>query len=137
MTGLNYNKALFVKMQKENEKMTEAIIPLHHIIIISIQSQYLPSELKDADSRINNHISVSSTSISIPIPLAAKNDCSVKSSEVLLDDYFHGEQYTQSFFPYPEQGSPRSPVPSFRLMYTRDKLPIDTMMVRSRIESDA
>ena len=133
MTGLNCNKALFVNVQKENERIVETFIPLHHIVIITIQSKYLPPELKDADSRINNHIRISSTSISIPIPLVAKDDYSMKSSEGLLGDYFRGEQYTQSFFPYPEQGSPRSPVPSFRLMYTRDVLPIDAMIVRVRV----
>ena len=136
MTGLSCTNALFVKSQRVNDKLLETLIPLRPIILITIQNNYLPASLKGPGSRINTHLTVSPAGISIPIPLVAKGDGSAKSPDVLLGDYFRGEQYTHSFFPYPEQGSPRSAVPSFHLVCTRDVVPLDVVIVGVRAESD-
>ena len=136
MTGLSCTNALFVKSQRVNDKLLETLIPLRPIILVTIQNNYLPAGLKGPGSRIRNHITVSPAAISIPIPLVAKGDGSAKSPDVLLGDYFREEQYTHSFFPYPEQGSPRPAVPSFHLVCTRDVVPVDVVIVEVRGESD-
>ena len=136
MTGLSCTNALFVKSQRVNDKLLETLIPLRPIILVTIQNNYLPAGLKGPGSRISNHITVSPAAISIPIPLVAKGDGSAKSPDVLLGDYFREEQYTHSFFPYPEQGSPRPAVPSFHLVCTRDVVPVDVVIVEVGAASD-